>query len=137
MKLLEQFRHALRVKHRSWNTEKSYVDWVKQYIRFHGVRHPNEMGEAEIEQFLTHLAVHRHVAADTQNQAFSAILFLYRHVLKRNLEGVNAMRAKGPKRLPVVLSEQEVSRLLQAMTGIHRLMAELLYGIHLKSLLHS
>ena len=89
MKLLEQFRHALRVKHRSWNTEKSYVDWVKQYIRFHGVRHPNEMGEAEIEQFLTHLAVHRHVAADTHNQAFSAILFLYRHVLKRSLEGVN------------------------------------------------
>ena len=83
MKLLDQLRHALRVKHRSWNTEKSYVDWVRQYIRFHGVRHPNEMGEAEMEQFLTHLAVHRHVAADKDlREGFGAVELPYAFAAK-------------------------------------------------------
>ena len=106
-KLLDQVRDAMRVKHYSFRTEQAYVDWIKRYILFHGKRHPNEMGATEIEAFLTHLAVEQNVAASTQNQALSALLFLYREVLEMDPGPVDAVRAKKPKRLPTVLTKEE------------------------------
>ena len=105
-KLLEQVRDAIRLKHYSIRTEEAYVNWVKRYIFFHGLRHPAEMGAAEVEAFLTHLAVQENVAASTQNQALSALLFLYREVLHQDLGPVDALRAKRPKRLPTVLTKE-------------------------------
>ena len=94
-KLLEQVRDVIRLKHYSYKTEKSYINWIKRYILFHNKRHPREMGGKEIEEFLTHLAVEENVAASTQNQALSAILFLYKEVLKQDLDlQVDAVRAK-------------------------------------------
>jgi integron integrase len=110
------------------STEKSYVDWVRRYILFHGKKHPYEMGKKEIELFLTHLAVVRNVSASTQNQALSALLFLYKDVLNIKIEGVNAIRSKKPTKLPVVLSQREVQALLLAMSGINGLIANMLYG---------
>jgi len=110
------------------STEKSYVDWVRRYILFHGKTHPNEMGSREIESFLTNLAVVRNVSASTQNQALSALLFLYQSVLGIEIEGVNAIRSKKPTKLPVVLSQREVQALLAAMSGINGLIANVLYG---------
>jgi integron integrase len=130
-RLLDRLRHALRVRHASPRTEESYANWVVRYIRFHGLRHPNTMGAAEIEMFLTDLAVHAHVSASTQNQAFSAILFLYQNVLGIELPRIDALRARRPKRMPTVLSPDEVARLLDAVQGgegVFRLMARLLYG---------
>ena len=128
-KLLDQVRQAIRRKHYSIRTEEAYVNWVRRFILFHKKRHPAEMDTPEIEAFLTHLAVQGNVAASTQNQAFSALLFLYREVLHKELEGsIQAERAKPPQRLPVVLSREEVQRLLSEMSGVHRLMARLLYG---------
>lgn len=101
MKLLDQVREKLRLKHYSFRTEGTYTSWIKRFILFHGKRHPAEMGAREIEAFLSHLAVNRRVAASTQNQAFNAILFLYRHVLGIRVDdAINAVRAKRPKRLP-------------------------------------
>ncbi len=131
-KLLDQVRDAIRLKHYSIRTENSYVDWVRRYILFHNKRHPNEMGAPEVEAFLTHLAVNENVAASTQNQALSALLFLYREVLKQDLGPVNALRAKKPKRLPTVLTKEEVHRLFQHMSGTPLLMARLLYGAGLR-----
>src|SRR5215211_5092136 len=108
-KLLDRVRHACRVRHYSLRTEDAYHDWIKRFILFHGKRHPQEMGAAEINQFLTHLAVEGHVSASTQNQAFCALLFLYRDVLQvepGRIAGV--VRAQRPKKLPVVLSRPEV-----------------------------
>ena len=117
-KLLDQIRDVMRVKHYSIRTEQAYVNWIKRYILFHGKRHPQEMGVPEIEAFLTHLAVDQEVAASTQNQALNAILFLYREVLKQDLEGrIDAIRAKRPKRLPTVLTREEVRPVLDAMSG--------------------
>ena len=96
-KLLDQVRDALRLKQYAYRTEETYVLWIRQYILFHNKRHPNEMGRIEVEAFLTHLAVEKHVAASTQNQALSAILFLYRYVLKIELTDINAVRAKQPR----------------------------------------
>ena len=110
------------------------MGWCTQFVVFHDERHPEEMGGPEIERFLSHLATERRVAASTQNQAFSAILFLYRHVLQIELTRIDAMRAKRPERLPVVLSIDEVRAILDRMTGIHRLLAELLYGSGLRIL---
>jgi hypothetical protein len=105
-KLLDQVRDAIRLKHYSIRTEQAYVLWIKRYIFFHHKRHPREMGVPEIEAFLTHLAVKEHVAASTQNQALNALLFLYREVLKQDLDSaINAVRAKKPKRLPTVLTQ--------------------------------
>ena len=102
-KLLDQVRMAIRVRHLSYRTEQAYVDWIRRFILFHNKRHPNEMDETYVSRFLTYLAVKKNVAASTQNQALSAILFLYRHVLKRELGWVdNVERAKKPSRLPVV-----------------------------------
>ena len=130
-RLLDRLRHALRVRHAAQRTEASYVNWVERYIRFHGMRHPNTMGAAEIEMFLTDLAVNGHVSASTQNQAFSALLFLYQNVLAIELPRIDALRARRPKRLPAVLSPEEVAQLLDAVQGgdgVFRLMARLLYG---------
>ena len=96
-KLLDRVRDAIRLKHYSIRTEQSYVNWIKRYIFFHNVRHPDQMGAAEVEAFLTHLAVNENVAASTQNQALSALLFLNREVLKKDLGPIDALRAKKPK----------------------------------------
>ena len=128
-KLLDQVRNKLRVKHYSIRTEQSYTDWIKRFILFHGKRHPNELGGEDVEAFLTHLAVEGKVAAATQNQAKSAILFLYREVLEIQLPWLdNVTQAKTPKRLPVVLTVSEVQSLLLRLTGTHSLISNLLYG---------
>jgi hypothetical protein len=127
-KLLDQVRDAIRLKHYSYRTEQAYVGWIKRYIYFHDVRHPSEMGAPEVEAFLTHLAVKEHVAASTQNQALSALLFLYREVLHQELGPVDALRAKRPKRLPTVLTKGETLRLIGCLSGTHQLMAKLIYG---------
>ena len=131
-KLLDRVRDAIRLKHYSIRTEQAYVNWIKRYIYFHGVRHPAEMGAPEIQAFLTHLAVQENVAASTQNQALSALLFLYKEVLKQDLGPIDALRAKKPKRLPTVLTKEEVRRVFQHMSGIHLLIARLLYGSGLR-----
>jgi len=132
-KLLDQVRERIRVKNYSYRTEQSYVGWVRRYILFHNKTHPQEMGVAEVEAFLTHLAVNLNVAASTQNQALNALLFLYRDVLKQPLPAeVQAVRAKTPKRLPVVLSKVEVSQLLSRLDGESLLMAQLMYGAGLR-----
>ncbi len=134
-RLLDQLRHACRVRHYSIRTEDAYHDWAKRFILFHGKRHPNEMGAAEINAFLTHLAVEGNVAASTQNQAFSAILFLYKHVLEADPGVVaGAIRAKRPKRLPVVLTKPEVRLVLGQLDDPYRLMARLMYGSGLRLL---
>ena len=119
-KLLDQVRDALRLKHYSYRTEQAYVDWITRYILYHGKRHPQEMGAAEVQAFLTHLAVEKNVAASTQNQALSALLFLYREVLHQDQENLNALRAKKLKRLPTVLTRAEVGLHNRCMTGIHQ-----------------
>jgi len=132
-KLLDQVRLAIRARHYSQSTEEAYVAWIKRFIFFHGVRHPAEMGEPEINQFLTDLAANKKVSASTQNQALSALLFLYQRVLEKPLEWVNpAVRAKKPKRLPVVLTREEVRRILDLMDGAPKLVATLLYGAGLR-----
>ena len=128
-KLLDQVREAIRLKHYSIRTEEAYVPWSKRYILFHNKQHPREMGVPEIEAFLTHLAVGQNVATSTQNQALSALLFLYRQVLRQDLEGpIDAVRAKQPERLPTVLTKEEVRKVIGQLSGTHRLMAGLLYG---------
>ena len=110
-KLLDQVREAIQVKHYSIRTEQAYVNWIKRYILYHKKRHPREMGAAEIEAFLTYLAVDRNVAASTQNQALSTLPFLYRQVLKQDLVGsIDSVRAKRPKRLPTVLMAHPLVR---------------------------
>ncbi len=128
-KLLDQLRAEIRRMHYSYHTEKTYVGWVKDYVLFHHKTHPREMGAEQVRTFLTHLAVDRHVAASTQNQALCAIVFLYKHVLEQELGDIGAFAwAKKPKRLPVVLTPEEVTQLLTQLTGVKRLIAELLYG---------
>ncbi len=132
-KLLDRVREAIRLKHYSYRTEKTYVQWIRRYILFHNKRHPSEMNVPEIEAFLTHLAVEGKVAASTQNQAFNAILFLYREVLRQELEGpIDAIRAKRPKRLPVVLSPDETRIIIKTMSGVYRLIIQILYGSGLR-----
>jgi integron integrase len=132
-KLLDQVRDALRLKHYSIHTEESYLAWIKRYILFHHKRHPQDMGGPEIEAFLTYLAVQENIAASTQNQALSAILFLYREVLRQELDfPIEAIRAKKPKRLPVVLTKEETVRVIRHLSGIHQLMVKLLYGSGLR-----
>ena len=132
-RLLDQVRAAIRTRGYSIRTEQAYVDWIRRYILFHGKRHPGELGKVEIEAFLTHLAVNRNVAPSTQNQAFSALLFLYRHVLDRDLPWLDSVtRAKKPARLPVVLTPAEVDLLLKRLSGVKWLMASLLYGSGLR-----
>ena len=122
-KLLDQVRDAIRLKHYSIRTEQAYVNWIKRYIYFHNVRHPAEMGAPQVQAFLTHLAVEGNIAASTQNQALSALLFLYKEILHRDLGPIDAMRAKKPKRLPSVLTKEEIHRVLDHLSGTHLLMA--------------
>jgi integron integrase len=130
---MERVRSAIRVLHYSGRTEDSYAGWIRRFIVFHGKRHPDEMGEVEIEAFLTFLAVEKKVSASTQNQAMAALLFLYRNVLGRRMEWVEpAVRAKRPARLPVVLTVGEVRTLLGALKDVECLVASLLYGAGLR-----
>jgi integron integrase len=132
-KLLDRVRDAIRRKHFSIRTEQAYTDWIRRFILFHKKRHPDEMGEAEITQFLSHLARDGNVAASTQNQSLSALLFLYKEVLKREIGWLDKVeRAKRPARLPVVLTREEARRLFSHVDGDHRLVAGLLYGSGLR-----
>ena len=134
-KLLDRMRNHLRTRHYSIRTETAYVDWARRFILFHGKRHPQEMGGAEVEAFLTHLAVNRHVSASTQNQAKAAILYLYKQVLQIELAWLDeVVQAKTPKRLPVVLTASEVRALLLHMQGTTGLVAQLLYGTGMRLL---
>jgi len=133
--VLDQVRDAIRVKHYSIRTEEAYVDWIKRFILFHNKRHPHEMGAAEVEAFLTHLAVDEHVAAATQNQALSALLFLYREVLRKELDAaIDSVRARKSTHLPTVLTKDEVKQVIAHLSGAHQLMAKLLYGAGLRLL---
>ena len=132
-KLLDQVRNAIRRKHFSIRTEQAYCDWIRRFIIFHQKRHPAEMGEDEITDFLSHLARESRIAASTQNQALSALLFLYKEVLKRQIGWLERIeRAKRPTRLPVVLTRPEARRLFSHLDGVYRLMAGLLYGSGLR-----
>jgi integrase len=132
-KLLEKLRDVIRLKHYSYKTEKSYINWIKRYILFHNKRHPREMGGKEIEEFLTYLAVEENVAASTQNQALSAILFLYKEVLQQELDlQVDAVRAKRSRYVPTVLTREEVLAIINHLSGIHQLIVKLLYGTGLR-----
>jgi integron integrase len=134
-RLLDQMSQVLRVRHYSPRTEACYLHWARHFILYHGKRHPRDMGAGEVQQFLTHLAVEGRVSASTQNQALSAIVFLYAQVLGMELGKFDAVRARRPKRLPVVLAPEEVAAVLRAVEGnggVFRLMARLLYGSGLR-----
>jgi integrase len=129
LRLLDQVRELIRIRHYSIRTEQAYVQWIKRFILFHGKRHPREMGAEELTAFLSDLAVCRHVSASTQNQALHAVLFLYRDVLKMDLPWLNEVqRAKKPQHLPVVFTREEVRALLAQLDGTMWLMAALAYG---------
>jgi len=133
MKLLDKVRVRIRLKGYSIRTEKSYVSWIKRFILFHGKRHPKELGKPEIEAFLSHLVMNLDVSSSTQNQAFNAILFLYNQVLETEMpEDINACRSKKPVRLPTVMTREEAMRVIRSMTGVHQLMAKLMYGSGLR-----
>jgi integron integrase len=132
-RLLDQVRDKIRLKHYSIRTEQAYLDWIRRFILFHNKQHPLEMGKIEIEDFLSHLAVARNVSASTQNQAKSALLFLYREVLEIELPWLDGIeQAKTPKRLPVVLTEAEVQAVLAELPGTWQLLGHLLYGSGLR-----
>jgi integron integrase len=134
-RLLDQVRATIRVHGYSRRTEKAYIGWIRRYVRYHGMRHPTCLGEAEVSAFLTHLAVDRKVSASTQNQALSSLLFLYRKVLKAELGWLDGLvHARRPARLPVVLSRSEVAAILECLHGTPGLMASLLYGSGLRVL---
>lgn len=128
---LNQVRQTIRIKRLSRSTEQSYLYYIIQYIDFHGKRHPEGLGEADVQAYLSHLALDKHVAASTQNVALSALLFLYKHVIGRKLEAIDAVRAKRPKRLPAVFSRDAVARILLALEkepSPYKLVLSLLYG---------
>lgn len=134
-RLLDQVRQRVRYLHYSLRTEEAYVYWVRAFVRFHGLRHPREMGQPEVEAFLSMLANQRQVAASTHRQALSALLFLYRHVLGQDLAWLeNIGRPQSARRLPVVLTVQEVRAVLGALDGEHRLIGQLLYGTGMRLL---
>jgi integron integrase len=132
MKLEDRIREIMRYKHYSLSTEESYMGWYRRFVKFHQLRHPKEMGASEVEAFLTDLAVQRNVVAATQNQALNALVFLFKEVLEKPFEGVDAMRAKQSRRLPVVLSVDEMRKMLMWMTGEEAVMGKLLYGCGLR-----
>ena len=134
-KLLQQLRRALRVHHYSPRTEEAYVAWVHPFVRIHGLRHPGELGRAEIRQFLIALADRAQLSASSQTQALSALIFLYREVLNRDPGSLgDIVRARQPSRLPVVLSREEVRELLERLQGTPRIVGILLYGSGLRLL---
>ena len=133
LKLLDQMREVMRLKHLSYRTEKAYLSWVKRFILFHHKRHPKDMGAPEIRAFLSYLATHDNVAASTQNNALNALLFLYRSVLRQPFPDLEDLeRAKRPRRLPTVLTHAEVQAVLAQLSGTPALMARLLYGSGLR-----
>ena len=128
-KLLDNVRNVMRVRHYSYQTEKTYLYWIRQYIFFHGIKHPAEMGASEVEAFLTHLAVEKNVSASTQNQALASLLFLYKEVLSADLQWLDKfMPAKKSSRMPVVLTKEEVRLILSNLNGTNWVIANLLYG---------
>jgi integron integrase len=133
-RLLDQYRDAIQTKQYSPRTSETYVQWVKEYILYHNKRHPKEMAETEINQFITHLVTERNVAASTQNQAISAILFLYRHVLHASLDEtlLAKFRPQRAKNIPTVLSKEEVKKVIDRLQGVNKLAAQLLYGSGLR-----
>ena len=131
-KLLDQLSAALRIKHYSYRTEKSYICWVRRFIYFHDKKHPQVMGAYEVRSFLNHLAQHENVSASTQNQALNALVFLYKHVIQMELGSIDAIRARRPKRLPVVLTQKEVGKVLTFLSGTQAIMVILLYGSGLR-----
>jgi len=132
-KLLDRVRQAIRTRHYSYKTEEAYVGWIRRFILFHNKRHPSEMGEGEIAQFLSSLARDAHVSASTQNQALQALLFLYHAVLEKEIGLIQGVvRAKRPRRLPVVLTKEEVKRVVSGIHGTPWVMAMLLYGAGLR-----
>ena len=133
-KLLDIVREQIRIRHYSVKTEQTYIGWIKRYIFFHQKKHPIDMGKAEIEAFLTHLAVDRKVSATTQNQAFNALLFLYTQVLGIPLkdQNIQALRAQQRVHIPVVLTKEEVRKVLSNLNGVYQLMAYLMYGCGLR-----
>ena len=134
-KLLDQVRHAIRVRHYSPRTEDAYTHWIRRFIIFHNKRHPRELGAAELSAFLSALASEHHVSASTQNQALSAVLFLYRDVLATPIGQVDGVvRASTPQRLPVVLSRREVAVVMEQLEGVQWIVANLLYGAGLRLL---
>lgn len=134
LKLMDQVRQVLRYHHYAYRTEQTYCDWIVRYIRFHGGKtHPRDMGKTEIDAYLSHLATNKKVSASTQRQALNAIIFLYRSVLDKSIEGrIEPTRAKRHPRPPVVMTKREVKRVLGQMRGIHLLMAKILYGSGLR-----
>jgi integron integrase len=132
-KLLDQVRDAIRAKHYSLRTEKTYIDWIRRYILFHNKRHPREMGVPEVQEFIIHLASSGKVSASTQNQALSAVTFLYRHVLHTELQfPADTIRPGRSKHLPVVLTPQEARAVINSMSGLPKLMAKILYSSGLR-----
>jgi integron integrase len=130
--LIQRYREALQLRHYARRTVKTYEQWLRRFLRFHGLRHPREMGSAEVEAFLSHLAVDLRVSASTQNQALAALLFLYRELLERDLELEGVVRARTRRRLPVVLTAAEVRSVLERLEGDTALVAGLLYGSGLR-----
>ncbi len=132
-KLLEVVLDSLRTQNYSYRTEKTYINWIRKYILFHNKRHPKEMGEREINQFLTYLAVNQKVAASTQNQALSALLFLYKRILRKEIGWIgNIQRARKPKKIPVVFTREEVKKVMLHLHGKCWLMGALMYGSGLR-----
>jgi integron integrase len=132
-RLLDQVRTAIRVRHYSYRTEQQYVHWVRRFIVYHRMRHPEQMGGREVEAFLSHLATERDVSASTQAQALAALLFLYRQVFNQDLPWLNGVvRARRPRHTPVVFTRGEVRRVLEQMPGVHGLLGRLLYGAGLR-----
>lgn len=133
VKLLDQLRQTIRVRHYSYRTEQAYVMWVTQYIRFHNLQHPQNLDESDIAAFLTYLAVHRNVAPNTQNQALNALVFLYKHVLDSPLKDLPTIkRASGKQKLPVVLTQQEIKALLKNLPYPYWIIAAIMYGSGLR-----
>jgi integrase len=133
LKLMDQVREVLRYYHYAYRTEQTYGMWIKRYLAFYGMsRHPNTMGSAEVERYLSHLAEKRGVGVSTQRQALNAIVFLYRDVLDIDLGAIAPVRSKRHRKPPTVLTQEEMGQLLNAMQGTHRLMAQLTYGCGLR-----
>ena len=131
-RLLDQVRQTIRARHLAYRTEKTYIKWIREFIRFHHYRHPSEMSGPEIDQWLGYLAANRLVAINTQKTALNAIVFLYRHVLHKDLGELNYRRARRPRRLPDVFTHKEAISVLEQLTGQHRIIASLMYGSGLR-----